>query len=58
MKLWPDEYYEGCTTEIYGQTVSPFFSEVQNYTQFSEATLYDQNDDILDELKQIYPYKW
>lgn len=58
MKLWPDEYYQGCATSIHGYSVSPFFTEVEGYPQFSEATLYDQNDDILDELKKIYPYKW
>jgi len=58
MKLWPDEYYEGCSNEIYGHTTSPFFAEVSGYTQFSEQTLFDQNDDILDEVKLIYPYDW
>ena len=54
-KLLQSEYYQGCTTEIEGITISTEYRSVNNSEYVTEYTIFKQNNGILDLLDSL-PY--
>jgi hypothetical protein len=46
--LFPDEYFEGCETEINGQSTAPMFSRIESwdYQNLTEYDLWSDNDQL------------
>jgi len=55
-KIQPKEYYRGCATAMEGEKLSPTWTPIVNYQQFSEYTVWAEND-LMKIMSKLNEYK-